>query len=59
MDDERPKKRDDFTPPSLDPYSLDDLADYRATLEAEIARVDAEAEKKRARFAAAAAVFKN
>jgi len=59
MDEDRPTPPAGFTPPSLDPYSLDDLAAYRATLEAEIGRVDAEAEKKRGRFAAAEAAFKS
>ena len=59
MDEDRPAKPAGFTPPNLDPYSLDDLAAYRETLEGEIARVDAEAEKKRGRFAAAQAAFKS
>ena len=58
MDEERPKTKDGFSPPNLDPYSLDDLAAYRAALEAEIARVEADAAQKRDRFNAAEAAFK-
>ena len=59
MDDDAPRKRDGFQSPNLDAYSLDDLSAYRAELEAEIARVDAESKTKAARMDAAANLFKS
>lgn len=58
MDDDAPRPKTGFQPAKLDPFSLDDLAAYRAELEAEIARVDAEAETKTGRMSAADALFK-
>lgn len=45
-------------PKNLDPLSIDELNDYIAELEAEIARVKADIVKKSAHLSAAAAFFK-
>ncbi len=45
-------------PKNLDPLSIDELNDYIAELEAEIARVKQEIAKKSAHLSAAAAFFK-
>ena len=45
-------------PKNLDPLSIDELNNYIAELEAEIARVKSEMAKKSAHLSAAAAFFK-
>lgn len=45
-------------PKNLDPLSIDELNDYIAELEAEIARVKQDIAKKSAHLSAAAAFFK-
>lgn len=45
-------------PKNLDPLSIDELNDYIAELEAEIARVEQDIAKKSAHLSAAAAFFK-
>lgn len=58
MEEDQPRRADVFAPRPLDALSLDDLAAYRAALEAEIGRVDAEAAVKARRRDAAAALFR-
>jgi uncharacterized small protein (DUF1192 family) len=43
---------------NLDPMSVEDLADYIEELRAEIRRVEADMQKKKAHLAAAAGLFK-
>ena len=46
------------TPPDLDRMSIEELKDYIASMEAEIARVKSKIEAKQAHLAGAAALFK-
>jgi uncharacterized small protein (DUF1192 family) len=46
------------TPPDLDRMSLEELKDYIASMEAEIARVKSKIEAKKAHLAGAAGLFK-
>jgi len=46
------------TPPDLDRMSIEELKDYIATMEAEISRVKAKIEAKKAHLASAASLFK-
>ncbi|OYX43279.1 MAG: hypothetical protein B7Y87_04100 [Sphingomonadales bacterium 32-64-22] len=61
-DDDLPRRRgdaaDQLSKESLDSYSLDELADRIALLEAEIARVKAHRDKAGAHKLAAEALFK-
>lgn len=59
FDDEIPKPKTTEFPRNLENMSVDELADYLAELEAEISRVRVDQDKKQARQAAAAAVFKS
>jgi len=47
------------TPPDLDRMSIEELKDYIATMEAEISRVKAKIEAKKAHLAGAASLFKS
>jgi uncharacterized small protein (DUF1192 family) len=61
MDDDRPRPRGDaaslLAKEDLAPYSLDELAERIALLEAEIARVDSHRSKSAAHRTAADALF--
>lgn len=60
-DDDLPRKpgKDTFTPgEDLSALSLEDLAERRAMIEAEIARIDAMVEHKKKGHAAAESVFR-
>jgi len=46
------------TPRNLDTLSIEELTDYIATLEAEIARVKAKIEAKKSHLAGAASLFR-
>ena len=62
MDDDLPRSKGDaaslLAKESLDPYSLDELAERIALLEAEIARIKAHRDKAAAHRAAADALFR-
>jgi uncharacterized small protein (DUF1192 family) len=47
------------TPPDLDRMSIEELKDYIASMEAEIARVRSKIKAKQAHLAGAAALFKS
>ena len=47
------------TPPDLDRMSIEELRDYIAAMEAEISRVKAKIEAKKAYLAGAASLFKS
>lgn len=57
-EDDLPRDRGDWTPRVLDDLSLDQLNDYIAVLEGEIARVKAEIDQKSGAMQAADAFFK-
>jgi len=60
MEDEAPKQAKTAIIPGedLSRFSIEDLEERRESLTAEIARIDAETEKKRTGLAAADAIFK-
>ncbi len=59
FDDDLPKPKTSEFPRNLEGMSVDELADYIAELNAEIARAEADSVKKKASRDAAASVFKS
>jgi uncharacterized small protein (DUF1192 family) len=58
LEDLEPRKKP-LTPLDLDRMSIEELKDYIASMEAEIARVKSKIEAKQAHLAGAAALFKS
>jgi len=57
VEDLEPQKKKE-PPRNLDPLSVEELTDYIAALEAEIVRVKAKIEAKKAHLAGAASLFR-
>lgn len=59
LDDDMEPRKPDKGPRKLDTLSIAELLDYVESLKAEIGRVEAEIDRKKARLAAAESIFKS